>query len=207
MRTPTEPVPPRSDKVSGTAGTGPEMARYSVPEAARLLGISERAVRKRITANTIQAHKDGTAWVVLLPSTTGAVPGPEPEEPVVPGAAPQHGTGPDAGGTTTSVDLSPLVQMIDRKDAEIRDLTNAAMSWQYRALRAEEKLAALESGPLPDDAYENAPESPPEAPQRVEYRQRGDSTFQEDRDAPVPAEVQLATGWRRWLRRVMGHEG
>jgi hypothetical protein len=35
--------------------------RYSVPETARLLGISERAVRKRITAGTLEAHKEGTA--------------------------------------------------------------------------------------------------------------------------------------------------
>lgn len=36
--------------------------------------------------------------------------------------------------------------------------------------------------------------------------QKVDATLQGDLASPVPAEVQLATGWRRWLRRVMGHE-
>lgn len=177
MNTPTEPVPPQSEHASGTGGTDAGMVRYSVPEAARLLGISERAVRKRITASTIQAHKDGTAWVVLLPATTGAVPRSELTELAVPGAAPQHGTGPDVGGTATGLDLSPLVSMIDRKDAEIRDLTNAAMSWQYRALRAEERLAALEAGPMAHDTHENASEDAQEASQRVESIQEASESL------------------------------
>jgi hypothetical protein len=51
MSEPTEPAPPTSAAPSGTAaGT----ARYSVPEVARLLGISERAVRKRIAAGDVR---------------------------------------------------------------------------------------------------------------------------------------------------------
>jgi excisionase family DNA binding protein len=44
--------------------------RYSVPQAARLLGISERAVRKRITSGALPAEKTATGWLVEL----GAVP-------------------------------------------------------------------------------------------------------------------------------------
>lgn len=46
----------------------------SVPEAARLLGISERAVRKRIDRGSLRAERaGGGAWTVHLP-TEGAVP-------------------------------------------------------------------------------------------------------------------------------------
>ncbi len=63
----------------GGPGTAPEepprgTARYSVPEAARALGISERAVRKRIVAGTLPAEKEGSRWVVFLPAGTQAGP-------------------------------------------------------------------------------------------------------------------------------------
>jgi hypothetical protein len=68
----TEPVPPTSAAPTGTeVGT----VRYSVPETARLLNISERAVRKRITAGTLDAHKEGNAWVVLLRHNGGGTGG------------------------------------------------------------------------------------------------------------------------------------
>jgi len=61
-----------SDRTGGTnGGTG----RYSVPQAARYLGISERAVRKRIEAGTLAAERDGRQWVVFLAAVPDAVPG------------------------------------------------------------------------------------------------------------------------------------
>ena len=41
--------------------------QYSVPEAARLLGITPRAVRKRIEAGTLCGTRVGRDWVVVLP--------------------------------------------------------------------------------------------------------------------------------------------
>jgi hypothetical protein len=58
--------------------------RYSVPQVARLLGISERAVRKRITAGTLDAERTPTGWLVVLeavPTVPSAVPGAVPAEP------------------------------------------------------------------------------------------------------------------------------
>jgi hypothetical protein len=43
-----------------------------VPQAARLLGISERAIRKRIAAGSLAAERDGPRWWVRL---DGAEPG------------------------------------------------------------------------------------------------------------------------------------
>ena len=153
-----EPVPPIDTAELGTA-TGPsaEPGRYSVPEAARRLGISERAVRKRITAGTLDAHKLGPAWVVLLPATTETVPSAVRTAPAASAAVPGHDMRGTAGGTAVPVvDLAPLVSLIEKKDAEIRQLTDATMAWQFRALRAEERLAALEAG-TQSGAHENAP--------------------------------------------------
>jgi excisionase family DNA binding protein len=53
------------------AETGSNSLRYSVKEAARLLGVSESTVRKRIKAGTIGAEQDGKRWWVLLPGIVG----------------------------------------------------------------------------------------------------------------------------------------
>src|SRR5512132_2301982 len=53
----------------GTSGTGAEAdttVRYSVPQMARYLGISERAVRKQIEAGKLFAVKEDRAWVVIV---------------------------------------------------------------------------------------------------------------------------------------------
>jgi excisionase family DNA binding protein len=46
--------------------------RYSVPQAARRLGISERAVQILIEAGTLAAERDGSHWVVLLAAPESA---------------------------------------------------------------------------------------------------------------------------------------
>ena len=94
------------------AGTDDGTILCSVPEAARLLGISERAVRKRLTTGTLQGEQEGVhgPWTVHLPpellaggttiaegggtgggtgTASGAVPSPAPTEPgVVPETEP-----------------------------------------------------------------------------------------------------------------------
>src|SRR5688572_16980574 len=125
------PVPP-----TGTAASGPPdgTVRYSVPEAARALGISERAVRKRIDAHTLFAVREGRSWCVYLPGGTAEVP--EPAVPTAePAVPPDPVPEPDAvpaavpGGT----DLRPLVDLVERQAAEIQRLTEAATTWQLRA--------------------------------------------------------------------------
>jgi len=60
---------------------GPEPEAVSVPVAARTLGISERAVRKRIDAGTVRAAPFGHSFRVRLPDDAPppvSEPGPEP---------------------------------------------------------------------------------------------------------------------------------
>ncbi len=61
----------------------------SVPQAARHLGISERAVRKRIAAQTIPAQRDGSGpWRVRVGTTGAAVPEPPKSGTTEPDTAP-----------------------------------------------------------------------------------------------------------------------
>lgn len=69
-----------TEQAEQPGGTESGPVWYSVPAAAQVLGISERGIRKRIAAGTLEARKDGTRWTVLVPgSGTGPAEGPEPE--------------------------------------------------------------------------------------------------------------------------------
>jgi len=147
---------------------------------ARVLGISERAVRKRITAGTLDAHKEGNAWVVLLSSTTGAV----PAAPAAPGAVPERGT---EGGT---VDVAPLAELLADVTRRNEELAAAAALWQYRAMQAEERLAQLEAGPIAGDVEDAAQDAIQGAPRDV---------------APMMAPETPQKGQERsWWRRLVG---
>lgn len=175
-----------ADQGGGTGaedgGTRRGTARYSVPEAARALGISERAVRKRITAGTLDAEKDGTAWAVFLPVGTRAEPAAAPAAPAVPGAVPRAAPEAAPGGT----DLRPLAELIERQGEEIRRLAAAATLWQERARVLEGRLLALGAG---DAVPASAPTARPEAAGAA--------------DRMGPAASAPASRWRRWFRRVV----
>jgi len=171
IQTMTEPVPPASTAGSGTSSElavpGAAPVRYSVPEAARALGISERAVRKRIDAGSLAAEKDGRAWSVLLPTVVGTARPAVPAAPVTIVAEPGGGTDqepaapavPDA--VPPGLDLTPLADLIATQQAEIQRLTEAATTWQLRARHLEERLLALGAG---DPATVPTPPTPSPAP-------------------------------------------
>ncbi len=63
----------------------PEPGPVSVPAAAQALGISERAVRKRIHAGTLRAQPFGRSFMVWLSDDAlgpGPEPGPAPRPPI-----------------------------------------------------------------------------------------------------------------------------
>ena len=123
--------------------------RYSVPEAAWAIGISERAVRKRIDAGTLHAERVGRSWSVVLPAVPGtarsAVPAApvlvvmEPTGPEVPPPGPQLAV---PGGA----DLAPLVNHIADHERRVERLTESSTVWQLRAMQAEERLKQLTAG-------------------------------------------------------------
>ena len=61
----------------GRQGDG-ALQRCTVPEAARLLGISERGVRDKIERGQLAAEKEGKRWIITLPAVVTTAPGAAP---------------------------------------------------------------------------------------------------------------------------------
>lgn len=109
----------------GTQGEQPEPGRYSVPQAARIIGISERGVRRRIEAGTLAAERDGTRWVVLLSPELGGTGS---------GTAPPHAV---PGGT-----LPPSTAPLDSVPADLyRELEARAARTQHEKEQAQQQAA------------------------------------------------------------------
>lgn len=122
-----------SDHTGGTnGGTG----RYSVPQAARYLGISERAVRKRIQTGSLAAERDGRQWVVFLPAVPGAAPGgteggtsggtgAEPAEPIEAGYRVTPAELEQAIARTGERYVADIAALYDRVEASYREIIDA----------------------------------------------------------------------------------
>ena len=179
--------------------------RYSVPEVARLLGISERAVRKRITAGSLDAHKEGSAWVVLLPATTEAAPAALAAPEAVPSAAPESGTAALDVGQGLHEAIVQLRTLLAEERQRADRYLEASTIWQGRAMHLEERLRAIDTGPIPQTAEpEHTPQDANSAPLRDDAPQMTTVPLGEARDVSKPASDSLALGWRRWLRRMIG---
>jgi hypothetical protein len=126
--TTSEPAEPNG----GTSGTG---GRYSVPEVARLLGISERAVRKRITAGTLDAVKEAGVWIVTLEAV--------PTEPI--GTTGGTGTAPQQAADPGSQNAPPDQdhRIIDELRARIADLELDRDRWHDQAQHEQENVRGL----------------------------------------------------------------
>ncbi len=107
-----------------------------VPQAARVLGISDRAVRKRITAGSIPAKRDGRQWTVYIPAVPcGAEP--VPSDPYGTESVPETGTKADAGGTSA---VPELVQLIRDQEQKITELAGQVGYLQSELSRTREQL-------------------------------------------------------------------
>ena len=147
--------------MSGTSGTtGPVSAELSsivpepgagttVKEAARMLGISERAVRKRLTAGRLSGSYDGRNWTVYLGEQVSGTAEPRPEPVPVSSGTPE----PAVGTVPEPAELEALthaLQMIERLQAEAvrRERENMELAGRVGFLQAklqdaEEKILAL----------------------------------------------------------------
>jgi len=93
----------------------PEPGPVSVPAAAQALGISERAVRKRIHAGTLRAQPFGRSFMVWLLDDSPAA-GPEPG----PAPRPEHGPVPgpepiEAAYRVTPVEIEQAIERTGQK--------------------------------------------------------------------------------------------
>ncbi len=165
-------IPRNTSPHDGAPGTYHDTV--PVHDAARLLGISENAVRARLRRGSLSGVKIGTSWYVSLHDV---------EVPAVHHTS-QHDTSPDdttpgdgthRTRTTTSHDIPDdargvaLVELVADLSRRNADLAAAAAMWQTRAAHLEDQLKQLTAGEAPP---ETVPE-PPGSPQTNETGTRG----------------------------------
>jgi hypothetical protein len=144
--------------------------------------------------------KEGKSWVVLLPATPGADPAALSADPAGfadPDTTPTYG--PPAALEVAAVEA---LERLLRDERRISDQNrDAALHWQFRAQRAEERLKELEAGPLPTNASEPTIVDVPQESAAGPVRDVQPAQAAEPMRPPADG---LALGWRRWWRRVTG---
>ncbi len=153
-------VPRNTPHHDGTHGTHHD----SVPvhDAARLLGISENAVRARLRRGSLNGVKHGTSWYVSLhhmdvPAehhTSLSDTPPDNDTPSDGTHQPCTATPHDVPDDARGVALVELVADLSRRNA---DLAAAAAMWQTRAAHLEDRLKQLTVG---EPVSQTVPEPP-----------------------------------------------
>lgn len=194
----------------------------SAREAASALGVSERTIRRAIQRGDLQAVKHSGSFHITPPSleqyrnchNTG-----QGGHNVLSHAATQDKTAAAARdisaaaqdtGQVTAEAVAVLRELLVEERRKSDALLESSLIWQTRALQLQERLAQLEAGPLVAPASAESTHAPVDAlepPGRADPVLRDDLTLRETHSEPVPTEVSLATAWRKWWRRVLGHEG
>jgi len=158
-----------NDRTGTTAGPehGPEPGPVSVPAAAQALGISERAVRKRIHAGTLRAQPFGRSFKVWLPDDARPA-GPEPG----PASGPEPGPEPIEGRyTTTPAEVERAIEATATRYvadfAGLYDRINAEVGARYeQTIAAKDETIATQADALADLRRQlaEARSAPPAAP-------------------------------------------
>src|SRR5215207_8035501 len=147
------------------------MARYTVAEAADMLGITTGAVRNRLSRGTLRSVKQGGTVYVLLPADTAR----DAEQ--------------DAADRPPDRTDALMDEMRDRI-ADLREQVQAERQAHSESRRL--LAAALERIP----PQLEAPSEPREAPERGTDEQQGRGPLPEDTSPQTPTE---RPWWRRWL--------
>jgi excisionase family DNA binding protein len=154
----------------------------TVPETARILGVSVQTVRRMIRRGQIEGRRvyrpQGSAFIVTLP-----VDGPRTNDVPATDQAPRTGARANGPGPTTAPELmaawsetflGPIMARMAEQETTIRELER-----ENGRLTAE--LAAARAAERPQEARETP--SPVETPT----------------EPPAPGEPGSAPWWRRWL--------
>ena len=163
----------------------------SVKDAAAILGVSERTVRRKIAANDLPSVKSGTARLIPDSALTLSSHDDTPDTPSIPAVV-----------TPLSVDLSPLAAVIERQAAEIARLTGELAT-------AQERLRALGTG---QDAPETTPNNRGEAigptpmPDASPENARPGATGEATGAAETSESHRESIGPPAWRRADEGHE-
>lgn len=218
-------------------GDGQDTTEAWLPlrEAAPLMGLSIEAARKRAQRSTIRARKADEGWLVAWPAEMNTPPDSGRDAPHVvldnnsnAGQDVHQDTGRTSTGRVQDDNIEapqPFQALIDAQRSEIAFLRGELETRSEEIRRRDHILAgllqelstikALAPGEV-IDAEEPTAKSPEsgytpvdaqEGPGRTQPSHMTNETLRGAFVEPVPSQVTLATAWRRWLRRVMGHEG
>ena len=160
--------------------------RATVEEAAKILGTSENAVRKRIERGTLPSEKvDGGRYVLLLGSDM-----------------PQHADD-TAGGSVTDMsagmthDLSLMQAHLDSMQEQVSYL-KAVVQTRDEELRRKDHIIAALTERIPEL------EAPREATASPDAREGHETPSEAADKSKVPPEQQQPAQRRSWLRAVFG---
>ncbi len=162
------------DQAAGQAAT------HTIADAARLLGMSENAVRKRIRRGTLAAHKEGDRWLVAIPTTPATIGQAGDHPPATTDLAADQAAPTSGQATDLAAAITPLAALIERLTAENRELAEAATIWQVRAHHLEEQMKQLTAG-------QDAPSAAPAVHHATETT-----------DTAADASVPWWKFWERW---------
>ena len=137
----------------------------SARAAAARRGVSDRTIRRWIASGRLKADKVAGEFLVAL-EDLDALTGHGAAAAAAHRRGPDNTATPDTEGSRSgaapaaapSADLSGLIALIERQQAQLLERTEAAAMWQTRALMLEERLA-LTAPPASPEAP-GAPESP-----------------------------------------------
>jgi excisionase family DNA binding protein len=160
----------------------------SVKEAAQILGVSERTIRRKIAANELPSVKSGTAR--LIPD--GAVTLSSRDDTTDTAMSP-------AVMTTTSVDLSPLTAVIERQAAEIARLHSELAT-------AHERLRMIDDGGQRHDRDVQELRAEVEPLKANVGPQEASPDGQGGAESPKTSADTLQVDARSWWRRLLGME-
>jgi hypothetical protein len=190
----TDRMPDRQQQAADRIRQAHDRTILSVPEAAERLGITPDAVRARLHRGTLAGVKEAGAWRVFLPST-------EPSPSAVP-AAPT-GTEQATTGIQQDTDRHATDALVARLESEI-DFLRSELAARTEENRRKDHLlaAALERLPALAESA-SASQDAQNGPGRADPVETTE-TLRSSHDVPVPTEVSLAVGWRRWWRKIIG---
>ncbi len=182
-------IPPNMphDGIRHATDTAADMSsplRATVEEAAKILGTSENAVRKRIERGTLASEKlDGVRYVLLLDSDM-----------------PQHAT--DTAGdsaTDMSPDLALIQSHLDSMQEQVSYL-KAVIHTRDEELRRKDHIIAALTERIPEL------EAPREASSASEAREGHVMASEEADKGKAPPEQQEPSQRRSWWRAFFGLE-
>ena len=186
----------------GTESGNPSRTRVSVDGAARALGVTVDAIRKRVQRGTIPHERDedtGRVWVLLeasstMQDTSSTVPDNDQDDTVHPGRelleAKEETIG-DLRDRVASLERQLEAERAARERAE-EARTEAGREYRRLLARALEQRPAIEAPPEPREA----PDTPPDTSDGPSPRH---DTVEAQGGVQEPEETARRPWWVRWF--------